>query len=45
MVNEEDIFTSFVLPETMLKEGYTVKVTNAFDEVLVKSVIHRETGK
>jgi len=45
MVNEEDVITSFVLPKGMLKEGYTIKVTNAFDELLVNSIIHMEEKK
>jgi len=45
MVNEEDVMTSFILPKGMLKEGYTIKVTNAFDELLVNSMIHIEEKK
>ena len=45
MVNEEDVVTSFILPKSMIKEGYTIKVTNAFDEALVNSVIHVEEKK
>ena len=45
MVNEEDVVTSFILPKSMIKEGYTIKVTNAFDEALVNSVIHVEEDK
>jgi len=45
MVNEEDVVTSFILPKSMIKEGYTIKVTNAFDEALVNSVIHVKEEK
>jgi len=38
--NEEELVTSFVFPISVLKEGYTIKVANAFDELLVNSVIH-----
>jgi F420-0:gamma-glutamyl ligase len=38
--NEEELVTTFVFPVSVLKEGYTIKVVNAFDELLVKSEIH-----
>lgn len=38
--NEEELVTSFVFPISVLKEGYIIKVVNAFDELLVNSVIH-----
>lgn len=40
LVNEDQIFTSFVLPASSIKEGYRVKVTNAFGDLLVDSSIH-----
>lgn len=40
MINEEDVVTSFILPRSMLKEGYSIKVSNAFEEPLVNSTIH-----
>lgn len=40
MVNEEDISTSFILPKRMLDDGYIIKVSNAFDELLVNTTIH-----
>jgi len=45
MVNEEDVITSFILPRSMIKEGYRVKVVNAFEEPLVNSTIHFQTQK
>ena len=41
--NEEELVTSFVFPISVVKEGYTIKVVNAFDELLVNSVIHFQT--
>ncbi len=40
MINEEDILTSFILPRHMLKEEYSIKVFNAFGDLLVNSKIH-----
>lgn len=40
MINEEDEFTSFIVPRSLLFNGYTLKVTNTFDEVLVNSTIY-----
>lgn len=40
LVNEDQIFTSFVLPASSIKEGYRIKVTNAFGDLLVDSTIH-----
>ena len=40
MVNEEDITTSFILPRAIIKDGYTIKVSNSFEEVLMNSKIH-----
>jgi len=37
--NEDDVITSFILLVNSLKEGYTIKVTNAFDDVLVNAKI------
>ena len=41
--NEEELLTSFVFPVSMIKEGYTVKVSNAFDELLLDSMLHFQT--
>ena len=38
--NEEKLITSFVFPISMIKEGYTINVSNAFDEILLKSEIY-----
>ncbi len=43
--NEEDLVTSFIFPISVVKEGYVIKVSNAFDELLVKSTIHFQTQK
>ncbi len=39
MINEEDIITSFILPRDMLKNVYSIKVSNAFGDILVNSKI------
>jgi len=38
--NEEELTTSFVFPVSVVKEGYMIKIVNAFDELLVKSKVH-----
>jgi len=38
-VNKDDVFTSFVFPVSILKDGYRIRVTNAFDDVLVDAKI------
>ena len=43
--NEEELVTSFVFPISVVKEGYMIKVVNAFDELLVRSTIHFQTIK
>ncbi len=40
MVNKEDILTSFILPIGMLKEGYSIRVTNALEGLHVNSTVH-----
>jgi hypothetical protein len=39
MTNEEDLTTSFVLPRTLLKDGYSIVITNGLDDVVVESKI------
>jgi len=38
-VNGNDVFTSFVFPVSILKDGYRIRVTNAFDDMLVDAKI------
>lgn len=38
--NEEELVTSFVFPTSVFKEGYMVEVSNAFDELVLKSSVH-----
>lgn len=40
MENEDDIITSFIIPTSLLKEGYVVKVFNSFEDELINSKIH-----
>lgn len=40
MMNEEDVFTSFILPRSILKDGYSMKISNTFGDLLVNSKIH-----
>lgn len=40
MINEEDITTSFILPRSIINDGYVIKVSNAFEETLMNSKIH-----
>jgi len=39
LTNEEDVTTSFILPRDMLKNVYSIKVLNAFGDILVNSKI------
>ena len=39
MTNEEDLTTSFVLPRSLLKDGYSIVITNGLDDVVVESKI------
>ena len=40
MINEDDVRTSFILPKNLLKDGYIVKVSNTFGDLLVNSKVH-----
>jgi hypothetical protein len=40
MINKEDIITSFILPRNILQDGYSIKVSNTFGDLLVNSKIH-----
>ena len=40
MINEEDVITSFILPRHILKNGYSIKISNTFGDLLVNSKIH-----
>lgn len=39
LINEEDSNTVFILPTNRLKDGYSLKVTNVFDDVLLESKV------
>lgn len=40
MINEEDLITSFILQRSIIKDGYSMKITNTFGDLLVNSKIH-----
>jgi len=40
MENEADIQTSFIIPASHLKEGYSIRVLNSFEDEFINSKIH-----
>ena len=38
--NEEELVTSFILPVSLVKEGYRIQISNAFGEILLKSSVY-----
>ena len=43
--NEEELLTSFIFPVSLVKEGYRIEVSNAFDEPLVKASVHFQNSQ
>jgi len=43
--NEDDVMTSFILPVSLVQEGYKLKVTNAFEDTLVDVIIKIKKGE
>ena len=40
MENEDEEFTSFIVRRELVKEGYGLRVSNAFDETLLNAKVH-----
>jgi hypothetical protein len=44
-VNKANIYTSFVIPMSLLKSGYTIKIKNGFDETVVETLVDFKYNK